>query len=324
MSLKVLALVTKERLPNNDVMYEALADYVDLEIIKVSRKDQKDNLSKVLKKISFEKYERVLFDLLFKRIYKCKNLIRKINNLVVLDEDTNLNYNPASKNYKKFSKFYTKVNQATVLSSGFGTTRKLIGEGVNAVYFPKGYDEKIISFENKSRDIELGFIGRTKSKVYSERLNMLESFQERAGLQFLRTEPGDAYRNMMNRIRFFISADVGLNEYMIKNFEAMACGCIVFSYKQGEEEAGLNLRDMENIVLYSTIDEALEKLEYLRNHPDKASDIQKNSLEFVKNNHSYSVLARKLYEILQVPPKEVQSNDGWLDKFVNLVTFKKS
>ncbi len=34
---------------------------------------------------------------------------------------------------------------------------------------------------------------------------------------------GEEYCATLNRIRFFVSADVGMGEYMIKSFEAMAC-----------------------------------------------------------------------------------------------------
>ena len=66
---------------------------------------------------------------------------------------------------------------------------------------------------------------------------------------------------MLNRIRFFVSADIGMGEYMIKNFEAMACGCVLLAYDQGElENEALGFIDMHNIVLYRRLDELRDKL----------------------------------------------------------------
>ena len=39
--MKVLVLVTEERLPSNDLMYKSLAKYVSVDLLKLSSKQQK-------------------------------------------------------------------------------------------------------------------------------------------------------------------------------------------------------------------------------------------------------------------------------------------
>ncbi|WP_202985136.1 glycosyltransferase, partial [Klebsiella pneumoniae] len=92
-----------------------------------------------------------------------------------------------------------------------------------------------------------------------------------------RTKSGEDYCNTLNRIRFFVSADVGMGEYMIKNFEAMACGCVLLAYDQGEEEnRALGLQDMHNVVFYDSIPTLQEKLRRLRANPELARQIAEN------------------------------------------------
>jgi hypothetical protein len=65
---------------------------------------------------------------------------------------------------------------------------------------------------------------------------------------------GEEYCATLNRIRFFVSADVGMGEYMIKNFEAMACGCVLLAFDQGAaENQALGFKGMVNVVFYKDI-----------------------------------------------------------------------
>jgi hypothetical protein len=140
---------------------------------------------------------------------------------------------------------------ARLITTGHQVTEKFKRIGIDAHFLPKGYDGSSIYDMNSVRDIELGFIGRTNSVVYTERQNLLFNVKRQLGLEILRTNPGDDYRNCLNRIKIFLSADIGLGEYMAKNFEAMACGCLLMAYKQGNgEESALGLIDQYNVILY--------------------------------------------------------------------------
>ena len=116
------------------------------------------------------------------------------------------------------------------------------------------------------RDIELGFVGSTQRRLRTQGA----AGRARKG----RESGGDAHqfrRGVSQHPQphpFFVSADVGMGEYMIKNFEAMACGCVLLAYDQGEEEnRALGFVDMENLVLYRTVVELRDKLAQLRADP---------------------------------------------------------
>jgi len=115
----------------------------------------------------------------------------------------------------------------------------------------------------------------------------------------LRTEPGEEYNLMLNRIRFFFSADIGFNEYMFKNFEAMCAGCVVFAKRQPEyEQQALGFIDMENIVLYDSLDEIESKYRILKNNPSLAEKISQSARQLVLEHHTFRHRAASLATIV--------------------------
>ena len=137
------------------------------------------------------------------------------------------------------------------------------------------------------RDINLGFVGRVKNKIYKPRQAFLQSMIDTKGALLFKTDPGDEYLQALNRIKIFLSADIGLLEYMAKNFEAMACGCVVLAKRQGGiEEESLGLKHMENVVLYDDYDDAKESLERLERDESLVARIQRQGLQFVQKKHT--------------------------------------
>lgn len=169
------------------------------------------------------------------------------------------------------------------------------------------------------RDIELGFVGSLKSVAYSGRKQLLEELGKVEPLTVTRTESGDEYREMLNRIRFFVSADVGMGEYMIKNFEAMACGCVLFAYDQGSvENNALGFVDMQNVVLYSSVDELRQKLALLRQNAELAERIAQEGQALAQTHYSFQALGRHIVKALEAPLRERQPanwRDRWLPWF---------
>lgn len=295
---RCLVILSSSRMPDNRAVYEAFSEYVAVDVIRLSSDEQK-NLKKSLKEVNYKNYDVVIFDLFFKRIYKQYRYINKIPNLFIYEEDACQNFIETSRWHGKFLQFYRRVPRARVLCTGVGLAARLCRLGVGAHFFPKGFDETIVWDEGVERDIPYGFVGRLSSDTYRERREFLVDLQKSIPLQILRSEPGEAYRNTLNRINFFVSADIGLGEYMIKNFEAMAAGCVLCAFGQGEEEVGLGLVDMENIVLYSDQDELLGKLKALTENEELSRSIATCGREYAKNNFSLKVLGKKLFQIVE-------------------------
>lgn len=308
---KVLFLVQKEQRVILDRLYEGVTQNISTDIRWLSSKEQDDLKGYFKKNINLESYDRVIFFLRFKKELRQVNFIRTIPNLVILEHDAYQNY-ISCKYTGKFSSYYKKLPWARVLSSGAVVTRRLREEGVDAIFVPKGYDQELLKNLGYPRDIELGFIGSTKSVAYSQRRDFLERLAEKENLLATRTKSGDEYLQTLNRIRFFVGADIGMGEYMIKNFEAMACGCVLFAYDQGQEEnEALGFIDMHNIVLYKTLEEFRSKLSILRENSDLADKIATNGQALVESKYSFAKIGKQIVESLKAPLREYKAPTRW-------------
>lgn len=297
--MKVLFLVQKEQRIILDRFYDAIAENCDMDLRWLSSHDQAHLRQYFKKNVKTENYDRIILFLRFKKEIRQVSFIKTIPNLVILEHDAYQNYIDCK--YKgKFSKHYQQLPWARVLTSGAIVTQQLQKEGFDAVFVPKGYDQKLLHNLNTQRDIELGFVGSIKSATYSQRKAFLEQLAEQEDLLVTRTKSGEEYLHTLNRIRFFVSADIGMGENMIKNFEAMACGCVLFAYDQGaEENRVLGFKDMHNIILYRNISDFKEKLNLLRNDKDLCASIAKNGQELAEQKYTFTLLGKAVVNALQ-------------------------
>lgn len=302
--LRILFLVMKSQRADLDRLYDGIAAACDCDLRRLNS-DQQRNLKRYFKDIDCGDYDHVMIMLRNKKVMRQVRFLRKIPNLVFLEHDACQNY--MDHKYRgKFSRFYKKLPAAIVISSGFTVARKLRDEGVDARFVSKGYDQIVLSNLGKQRDIEAAFVGSIKNSVYKDREAFLNELVGRYRVQVLRTESGGEYLQTLNRIRFFISADIRFGEYMLKNFEAMACGCVLFAYDQGEEEnRALGFKDMENVVLYRDVDGLLEKLERVKNSPELEDRIRMAGQRLVEERFRFDLLGREVVMALasSLPPQ---------------------
>lgn len=71
-----------------------------------------------------------------------------------------------------------------------------------------------------------------------------------------------------------------------KYFEIPMCNALHIGQRSADAEL-LGFEDGVNVVMFDTFEEFKEKLNYYLKHKDEMSQIVANSVEFVKNNHSY-------------------------------------
>ncbi len=314
--MKVLFLVQAEQRAILDRLYESIQHHCDCDIRWLGRRDQANLRRYFRDHVDIACYDRILFFLRFKQEIRQVDFIRNVPNLVLLEHDAYQNYIPC-KYTGKFSAHYRKLPWARVISSGQVVTRRLREEGVDAMFVPKGYDQTLLRDLGRERDIELGFIGSTKSVAYSGRKALLDELAQMENLVATRTNSGEDYLNALNRIRFFVSADVGMGEYMIKNFEAMACGCVLLAYDQGEEEnRALGFVDMENLVLYRTVGELRRKLAQLRADPAWAMRIADSGRALAESCFSFAHIGAKIVQAMAAPLRSAPA-PGWFCRLRN-------
>lgn len=297
--MKVLFLVQKEQRAILDRLYDAVADHCECDLRWLSSHEQRNLRSYFRREVDVTRYDRIVFFLRFKQEIRQVGFIRTVPNLVILEHDAYQNYIPC-KYTGKFSAHYRRLPWARVISSGFVVTERLREEGFDAVFVPKGYDQTQLEDQGRERDIELAFVGSTNSVAYSGRKALLDELGRVEPLVVTRTKSGDEYRDTLNRIRFFVSADVGMGEFMIKNFEAMACGCVLLAYDQGAAESqALGLQDMHNVVFYQSIAQLQEKLALLRGDPELAQRIARNGRELAVSQFSFARIGQRIVEELE-------------------------
>lgn len=299
--MKVLFLVQKEQRAILDRLYEGVAAHCECDLRWLDSKEQRNLRGYFRRHVDVSRYDRIIFFLRFKQEIRQAGFIRTIPNLVILEHDAYQNYIPC-KYTGKFSAHYRRMPWVRVISSGFMVTERLRGEGFDAVFVPKGYDQSLLQDQGRERDIELAFVGSTNSVAYSGRKALLDELGRVEPLVVTRTKSGEEYCETLNRIRFFVSADVGMGEFMIKNFEAMACGCVLLAFDQGIDEArALGLQDMHNVVLYRDIPQLQEKLSRLRADPELARNVAHNGQKLALEQFSFVRIGQKIVEALEPP-----------------------
>ncbi|MNN16196.1 hypothetical protein D3C81_1293270 [compost metagenome] len=308
--MKVLALSSAGREPDLSCVYEHLRERVDLDL-KILDKEAQRDLCRTLSDVDLSRYDRILVDLHFKNIHRQTRFLTKLSGLLIYEEDACQNYLDSSRWRGRFSRFYRKLPNARVVVTGASVAERLRGEGFKVHFIPKGYDPRLIFLEGRERDIELGFIGRTASAAYQDRKRLLDRLVAEDSLQLLRTAPGEPYRKMLNRIRYFVSADVSLGEYMAKNFEAMACGCVLLAWRQGSEEPAIGLEDGVHLLLYSSVDELRAHLARLRDDSHLERTLAEGGRKFAEQQLSHPRLAERLVKVLEEPWPSVEPVSAW-------------
>lgn len=308
--MRVLVLTAEARVPDLSAVYQSLPRYLDIDL-HVLGKAQQRQLRRYLAGLDLQSYQRILLDLPFKHMVAQATLLARLPGLLIYEEDACQNYLATSKWQGAFSRFYRQLPAARLVVTGASVAQRLCSEGFDALFMAKGYNPHLLFNEQQVRDIELGFIGRTASRDYAGRKALLDSLAALEPLQLLRTEPGAEYRHMLNRIRYFVSADVGLGEYMAKNFEAMACGCVLLAWRQGSEEEAIGLKHDEHLLLYSSLDELREHLARLRREPQLAERLARAGQAFVASQLSHEQLAVRLAAVLQEPWPSLPVASRW-------------
>ncbi|VEF07508.1 glycosyltransferase [Pseudomonas fluorescens] len=297
--MKVMLLVMNEQRVILDRLYAIVQQNCDECVIYRLSKQQQLNLGSFLASVDYQGFDRVVIFSRVKRLVPQLRVLKCIPGLIFLEHDAYQNYMPDSKYRSVYSRLYKRLPSSRALISGAVVARRMRDEGIDAVFVSKGYDEQMLHNTGVERDIPLGFLGSLKSTEYAQRKALLEALARRTDLLVTRTRSGSEYLETLNRIKIFVSADIGMNEFMIKNFEAMACGCVLLAWSQGEEDQLLGFEDMHNTVFYRSEDEAVEKIKLLQSDPELAQRIASNGQAFAQSRYCFSRVGQDLATEIQ-------------------------
>jgi glycosyltransferase involved in cell wall biosynthesis len=303
--LKLLIVSRQERSRSFATLFDGIAKHFDTTVIKLSKLQIRD-FANTVNGLGYEGYDRVVFDVPLRRIGRHYKVLRKISGLILYEEDAWQEFSRHSRYYNKFIRIYQSIGACRLVLTGYNIGEKFKSTGLDVAIVPKAYDENHLRNLGVERDIELGFVGRIKNRIYRDRRPFLESLVAKYGLQMLRTAPGDEYLQTLNRIKIFVSADLGFLEYMAKNFEAMSCGCMLFANRQGGvEEESLGFMHMENVVLYNDPDDARKLLAMLKENPALVKGIASKGEELVRERHTLGARVLPFVDAIKAEIKPV-------------------
>lgn len=307
--MRLLWLIQSYEVHAFDVLVDALRDYMEVELVRLTADEQRD-MSRVLETLPLERYDRVMTTLRTKKEMRQWRVMRNIPNLVIFEYDACQNYLPGGKYEGRFSRHYRRLGGPRIIVSGAVVAEKLLAEGFDSCFIPKGYDSRCIYPRVGTRDILLGFLGSLEAQVYAERKEFIERKVISHGLEVLRAAPGEEYAKMLSRISIFVSADIGLGEYMAKNFEAMAAGCLLMTFDQGRtENEAVGFQDMVNTVLFQDEESFDRKLESLLGDPALVERIAAAGTALARKQFAYDRLGERLASCLK---RELRPRSGRL------------
>jgi len=299
--MKILIISTDNKLAATAPLWTQAKSLFEFE----HRHVREDGLLDFIANADFSSYDRILVDGNLRRLGRRSTELKIIPNLIVFDHDVCQNNVPSSNWYHRYPSILRALGKVRVIVSGVELSKQLKAKGIDAVFLPKAFDDTVITDLGLERHIEAGFVGRTKNKVYRQRKKFLKQVQKKFNVPVLRAEPGAPYNALLNDIKFFVSADIGYNEYMIKNYEAMAAGCVVLASKQPQSENdALGFRDMENIVFYNSFEAFENRLSYLKANPDIARRIAQAGQQLVKTRHTWRNRAQEIFALIEPEIKQ--------------------
>ena len=205
-----------------------------------------------------------------------------------------------------------------ILTSFPHFVEKLNHQGIKSHYFKIGFDERILSkIKNQKRDIDFSFVGGI-SNHHKSAIKTLDYLVSNNHLQVYgygakklpfnssirKNHYGEKWGLDMyeilsrTKISFNRHIDVSLNNANnMRLYEATGMGSLLIT----DQKDNLNqLFEIDKeIVTYSSKEEASEKVKYLIENPQKASEIALAGQTRTLKDHTYEIRMRELLEILK-------------------------
>ncbi len=260
-------------------------------------------------------FDRIIVDHNLRRMGAEYRHLSRIPNLVIFDFDFCQNYLPEAGCRGELEAVLKTLKGHRIIVSSTFIRDDLRAKGFDAEYSSKAYDAALVQDLGQPRDIELGFIGRSHHRAYRQRKKLLDCLQLDFDLQVLRTEENEEYNQVLNRIKIFVVPDLGYHELMIKNFEALAAGCVLVTARPSPEETRiLGLVDMENVVFYESYEELRQKLAWLKTASDFVARTAQAGRQLAMTRHRWEDRAAPLLERLRAPlrcPPRPTWGDRW-------------
>lgn len=200
---------------------------------------------------------------------------------------------------------YHKIHADLVLkvADKLGITdfsREFARLGLKTEWLPFSVDNNRFKRLDLPKIVDVSILGNLNPHVYTLRLKALVYLLQQNKYS-LRTAPayGDDYVRAINQSRVFLTCS-GIWKYpVMKYFEAMACGVLLFADTPLDaEELGFKA-NVNYVALTGEEQDLQEKLDYYLNNPTEAEKVAHAGEELARSRHTNEVRARELYRLLE-------------------------
>lgn len=163
--------------------------------------------------------------------------------------------------------------------------------GDDRAWFPNAYDNTLIRKLDTPKQHFIGFCGN-----YVNRKTIIDQLTAYKGLKQDIFVIGDEMVKAINSYHIHFNKNIS-NDINYRSFETLGCGTLLLTnYNPQYEELGFN--DFDNCVMYKTVDELNQRIDYLKNNPKLIEIISQNGYNFIKK-HTYTARVGKLLDYLK-------------------------
>ena len=172
----------------------------------------------------------------------------------------------------------------------FHATRSFCNEDFKK-WVPNAFDETLLKPLDVEKIHDIGFCGN-----YVNRKPMLDRLSSAIGLHTDIFVIGDKMVEAINSYKIHFNCNIA-NDINYRSFETIGCGTMLMTnYNKQYEELGF--KDFENCIFFYTIEEAIEKFNYVINNEDQLTSIAQAGYELSKK-HTYTERLKKVLDLIQ-------------------------
>jgi hypothetical protein len=208
-----------------------------------------------------------------------------------------------------------------LLCTGKRVTEELKGVGLQAVWWPKAYDQNRFFDADRerrgfchfgtlyiARQAMLHRLARADLEVRHLTVpfdELSDALNEYLGL--LVCTLSNSTRTTVSRVLRKLNPEWGLQlspgpEPMQKLFEGAGSGCAVFNDRM-DELIDLGFKDGENIIVWQDFDELIDKIRWYRDRPEMLRDIGRSGHELCRKTHTWDERMVQLETLLRTQPR---------------------
>jgi len=162
-------------------------------------------------------------------------------------------------------------------------------------YLPSGIDKEIFNDMKLKREIDIGFVGK---EAYTSRVKFVKYLKDKYGDRFSKQE-GIFFEQMAefyNKCKIVANQSAG-NDINMRMFEATACGALLITQKVPYLDE-LFEADKE-IIVYSTMREMIEKIDYYLEHDKEREKIARAGQKRTLKYHTYQERVKEIIKYLK-------------------------